>query len=61
MHNWRLVGAPEGICGIILLGWSTAYFVRILGPDRLQAALIRRSSAMAAAGAPTFAPLMQNI
>jgi len=29
--DWRVVGALEGICGIILLGWSTAYFVRILG------------------------------
>ena len=30
-QEWRVVGALEGICGIILLGWSTAYFVRILG------------------------------
>lgn len=30
-HDWRVVGALEGICGIILLGWSTAYFVRMLG------------------------------
>lgn len=30
-EKWRVVGALEGICGIILLGWSTAYFVRILG------------------------------
>jgi len=30
-QDWRVVGALEGICGIILLGWSTAYFVRILG------------------------------
>ncbi|WP_082835946.1 ion channel [Croceicoccus bisphenolivorans] len=30
-RDWRVVGALEGICGIILLGWSTAYFVRILG------------------------------
>ena len=29
-HDWRVVGALEGICGIILLGWSIAYFVRIL-------------------------------
>lgn len=29
--DWRIVGALEGICGIIMLGWSTAYFVRILG------------------------------
>lgn len=30
-EDWRVIGALEGICGIILLGWSTAYFVRILG------------------------------
>lgn len=30
-RNWRVIGALEGICGIILLGWSTAYFVRFLG------------------------------
>ena len=29
--RWRLVGAMESIVGIILLGWSTAYFVRLLG------------------------------
>ncbi|MBB3991259.1 ion channel [Croceicoccus naphthovorans] len=29
--EWRMVGALEGICGIILLGWSTAYFVQMLG------------------------------
>lgn len=28
--NWRVVGALEGICGIIMLGWSTAWFVRML-------------------------------
>lgn len=30
-HQWRLVAAFEGIAGIILLGWSTAFFVRLLG------------------------------
>ena len=29
--EWRLIGALEGILGVILLGWSTAFFVRILG------------------------------
>lgn len=29
--TWRNVGALESISGVILLGWSTAYFVRILG------------------------------
>lgn len=27
---WRIVGAIEGINGVILLGWSTAFFVRFL-------------------------------
>jgi hypothetical protein len=30
-HAWRMVGALEGVLGIILLGWSTAFFVRLLG------------------------------
>ena len=29
-HQWRLVGAIEGLVGFILLGWSTAFFVRVL-------------------------------
>ncbi|MGZ3375105.1 MAG: potassium channel family protein [Phenylobacterium sp.] len=29
-RDWRLVGAIEGINGIILLGWSTAFFVSIV-------------------------------
>ncbi len=29
--GWRLVAAFEGIAGIMLLGWSTAFFVRLLG------------------------------
>lgn len=29
--EWRMVAALEGMLGIILLGWSTAFFVRILG------------------------------
>lgn len=28
---WRNVAALESIAGVIMLGWSTAYFVRILG------------------------------
>jgi hypothetical protein len=36
--EWRMVAALEGILGVILLGWSTAFFVRILarleGEDR---------------------------
>ncbi len=30
-HAWRLLGALESILGVILLGWSTAFFVRLLG------------------------------
>ena len=29
-HEWRLIAAIEGINGIILLGWSTAFFVTVL-------------------------------
>lgn len=29
-HAWRLVAAIEGINGIILLGWSTAFFVTVV-------------------------------
>ena len=28
--NWRMIGASEGIIGVLLLGWSTAFFVRVL-------------------------------
>ena len=30
-EQWRMVAALEGVLGVILLGWSTAFFVRILG------------------------------
>lgn len=29
--EWRLLGAFESILGIFLLGWSTAFFFRMLG------------------------------
>ena len=29
-HEWRMIAALEGIMGVILLGWSTAFFVRFL-------------------------------
>jgi hypothetical protein len=29
-EQWRLVSAIEGINGIILLGWSTAFFITVL-------------------------------
>lgn len=29
--EWRLLGAFESILGMILLGWSTAFFFRMLG------------------------------
>lgn len=28
--QWRLVGAIEGINGLLLLGWSTAFFITIV-------------------------------
>jgi len=28
--NWRLVAAIEGVCGIMLLGWSTAFLVSVV-------------------------------
>jgi hypothetical protein len=30
-HQWRLVGAFESVLGIFLLGWSTAFFFRMIG------------------------------
>ena len=30
-EQWRMVAALEGVMGVILLGWSTAFFVRVLG------------------------------
>ncbi len=29
--DWRLVSAIEGINGIIMIGWSTAFLIRIVG------------------------------
>ena len=29
-HGWEMVAAIEGINGIILLGWSTAFFVTVV-------------------------------
>lgn len=31
LPDWRLVGAFESVLGIFLLGWSTAFFFRMLG------------------------------
>lgn len=33
-EKWRLVSAIEGINGIVLIGWSTAFFVTVLGRMR---------------------------
>jgi Ion channel len=30
VHSWRLVGAIEGVNGLLLLGWSTAFFVTVV-------------------------------
>jgi hypothetical protein len=29
-HQWRMVSAIEGLLGFILIGWSTAFFIRVL-------------------------------
>ena len=29
-HRWRLVSAIEGVNGILLLGWSTTFFVTVV-------------------------------
>ncbi len=29
-HRWRILGAIEGVTGIIMLGWSTAFLVSLL-------------------------------
>ncbi len=29
-HSWQLVSAIEGINGILLLGWSTAFFISLI-------------------------------
>ncbi len=33
-RNWRILGAIEGANGVILLGWSTAFFVSVVGRIR---------------------------
>jgi len=33
--RWRILGAIEGANGIMLLGWSTAFFVSIIDCIRL--------------------------
>ncbi len=40
-EKWRLVGAIEGANGIILLGWSTAFFVAMVGRIRLAETLLK--------------------
>ena len=29
--EWRMIAALEGMLGVILLGWSTAFLVRVIG------------------------------
>lgn len=40
-EDWRLLGAIESANGIILLGWSTAFFVSIVGRIRWIEAEVR--------------------
>lgn len=35
-RRWRLLGGIEGINGVILLGWSTAFFVTIMSGMQLR-------------------------
>lgn len=35
-HAWRLVSAIEGVNGLLLLGWSTAFFVTVVARLRRQ-------------------------
>jgi voltage-gated potassium channel Kch len=30
-REWRLVGAVEALTGILMCGWSTAFFVAVVG------------------------------
>lgn len=39
---WRLIGAIEGANGMILLGWSTAFFVALVGRIRLIERVLER-------------------
>jgi hypothetical protein len=34
-ESWRLLGSIEGINGVVLLGWSTAFFIRVITRFRL--------------------------
>lgn len=34
-HDWRIMGAIEGTTGVIMLGWSTAFLVSLLGQLKL--------------------------
>jgi len=34
-HDWRILGAIEGVTGIMMLGWSTAFLVSLLGQLKL--------------------------
>jgi hypothetical protein len=40
--DWRILGAIEGANGVILLGWSTAFFVSIVDEIRRLEDAIRR-------------------
>lgn len=34
-HDWRILGAIEGATGILMIGWSTAFLVSMLGQLKL--------------------------
>ena len=33
-QSWRMVAAIEGLNGVVLLGWSTAFFVTVVARMR---------------------------
>ncbi len=33
-HQWRILGAIEGVNGILMLGWSIAFLVGVVGRFR---------------------------
>jgi hypothetical protein len=41
-HNWRMLGAAEGLNGFLLIGWSTAFLVSLTGRLRAFEATIEK-------------------
>jgi voltage-gated potassium channel len=56
-RSWRILGAIEGANGVILLGWSTAFFISIVG--RIRALEHDWSGAFGVRSAPRARPDMK--